>query len=137
MDKEVEDIEFDELLAEKRHRELKKNLGDIANALSKPKEDAKVSEAIEKSSQATVQLVQAIKELPKPQKPEVNVNFDHNSFVASMSKIADRIEQSNKTVVKALNDKPMATQFNVEYDYGNLRTVKIVYTTADKLTFKK
>ena len=137
---ELDDREYAELVAEQTQDELKamnKVLVKLANNLSQPKEDKAVSDAIKESAKASQEVAKAIRDIPQPKTPDVKINFDHENFVTSMGKIADRIEESNKKTREAFENRPIPTKFDVVNDGWNLKTVNIVYTTADKLTYKK
>lgn len=133
MAKEVEDIEFDELMAEKRHRELKGILTAVKSLLEKPS-DTSTTAAIEKMASDLTKLLSEQKPLPiTVNSPDVNVQVSTKDFVSSVEQLSkDLLEELRK-----FNSRPIPSQFDIEHNYGNLKTVKIVYSTADKLNYKK
>ncbi len=125
MGKEIDDNEFYELLEEKRHKELVGYLKNVANGMNKPGEDKGVAEAIKQNSEATKLLIQAVKEIPKP---EVSVELSQQEVVNSLKTICKEICDSNEMVIKALNDRPMVQEFEIARDHiGNAKTVKVIY----------
>lgn len=118
---ENDDIEFEELLADSRHKELKKSLKDIASSLGK-KDNAEVVSALEKQTSAINGFAEAIKLLPAPkvnvQQPNVNVDL------SSLKEIADRIlDGQNKIMVelKILN-KPKKWEFEFKRNYDLIQS---------------
>ena len=73
---EIEDDEFDEIVAEKRHKEISGTLKTIASALSKDKDDKAIVNAINGQGEKVAALVKAIENLPKPEKVNVEINQD-------------------------------------------------------------
>ena len=130
MEKELEDIEFDELIAEKRHQELKGILSAVKSLLGKPA-DTSTAAAIEKMARELSKLLSEQKPVTV-NPPDVNVVVDNKEILNLEKKIDELLKE-----VKKSNDRPIPSQFEIEYNYGNLRTVKIVYSAADKLTYKK
>lgn len=126
MSKEIDDIEFDELLADKRHRELSGALKGIATLLSKPN-DTGISEALNKNAEATKGLIQAVKDIPKPEKPEVNVEISQQEIVTSLKAICKEICDSNDKVIEALNNRPMVDSFKLETGNWGQKIVKVIY----------
>lgn len=136
MGKEIDDIEFDDLLAEKRHRELTSSLKGIATLLNKPNDNS-ISEALNKNAEATRGLIQAVKDIPKPEKPEVNVEISQQEIVTSLKTICKEICDSNDRVIEALANKPMVEEFKIQNTDNWTKTVKVVYKPANQITFKK
>lgn len=139
---EVDKEEADELIAVNTFKEIKGMkiaLGNLANAISQPKEDKAVAEALKEAAKGSQAVAQAIRDIPKPETPDVNVQFDHEKFVTSMDKIADRIERAIEKGVAAQENKLMVDEFIISaYGYnGQDRKAKVVYTPANKITFKK
>lgn len=137
MDIEKDDKDFDELLAEKRHKEQTGLLKGIATSLNKPQDNG-VVDAIKESVRATAGLVDAVKNMPKPEKPEVNIEFNAREIVSSLQAICDKIVDSNNKVVAALENKQLVDEFKISQDnWGKINTVKVVYTPANKITYSK
>lgn len=128
-----------EMLEDDKHDEIVGKLGQIATALSNPKEDKAVAEALKEAAKGSQAVAQAIRDIPKPETPDVNVQFDHEKFVTSMDKIADRIEKAIEKGVTAQENKLMVDEFIISsHGYNGMdRKAKVVYTPANKITFKK
>jgi len=135
MAKEVEDIEFDELMAEKRHKELKGILTAVKLLLDKPTDNSTAA-AIEKHIRALNDLVKVLGEQKQVEisSPSVNVEVNQEKVVNSLSELSrDLLEELRK-----FNNKPIPISFEVKTDnWNNLRTVNIQYSTSDKLNYKK
>lgn len=123
---DIEDEKFEALLAEKRHKDLTKMLGNLATAMSN-KDDKEIINAINGQSGAISELVKVIMAIPKPEKPEVNVQISQSEIVSSLENICKRIEDSNTKVIEALSSKPLVESFEFIYQYGDIRTAKVNY----------
>ena len=109
----------------------------IATSLNKPQDNG-VVDAIKESVRATAGLVDAVKNMPKPEKPEVNIEFNAREIVSSLQAICDKIVDSNNKVVAALENKQLVDEFKISQDnWGKINTVKVVYTPANKITYSK
>jgi len=136
---EVDKEEADEIIAVNTFKEIKAMktaLGNLATAISQ-KEDKQLSEALKEAAKGSQAVAQAIRDIPQPKSPDVNVQFDHEKFVTSMDKIADRIEKAIEKGVTAQNTKLMVDEFNFTYDYGNIKTAKLIYKPMNQITIKK
>ena len=137
---EIEDDDeqfFAEELRAKQHKEQMGVLKGIATSLNKPQDNG-VVDAIKESVRATAGLVDAVKNMPKPEKPEVNIEFNAREIVSSLQAICDKIVDSNNKVVAALENKQLVDEFKISQDnWGKINTVKVVYTPANKVTIKK
>lgn len=137
---EIEDDDeqfFAEELRAKQHKEQMGVLKGIATSLNKPQDNG-VVDAIKESVRATAGLVDAVKNMPKPEKPEVNVEFNAREIVSSLQAICDKIVDSNNKVVAALENKQLVDEFKISQDnWGKINTVKVVYTPANKITYSK
>ena len=126
MAKEIEDKEFDDLLAEKRHTELKGALKGIATLLSKPEKDDNkaIVDAIKKQGESLDKVAAAISNQPKPEKPEVNVTIENKEILSLLREVKD----GNDKMLKALESKPMVESFDFQYDnWGGIKTAKVNY----------
>lgn len=137
---EIEDDDeqfFAEELRAKQHKEQMGVLKGIATSLNKPQDNG-VVDAIKESVRATAGLVDAVKNMPKPEKPEVNIEFNAREIVSSLQAICDKIVDSNNKVVAALEKKQLVDEFKISQDnWGKINTVKVVYTPANKITYSK
>lgn len=140
MPDEIEDDDeqfFAEELRAKQHKEQMGVLKGIATSLNKPQDNG-VVDAIKESVRATAGLVDAVKNMPKPEKPEVNIEFNAREIVSSLQAICDKIVDSNNKVVAALENKQLVDEFKISQDnWGKINTVKVVYTPANKITYSK
>lgn len=137
---EIEDDDeqfFAEELRAKQHKEQMGVLKGIATSLNKPQDNG-VVDAIKESVRATAGLVDAVKNMPKPEKPEVNIEFNAREIVSSLQAICDKIVDSNNKVVAALENKQLVDEFKISQDnWGKINTVRVVYTPANKITYSK
>ena len=137
MAKEKEDIEFDDLLAEKRHKEVASALKGIATLLNKPQDNG-VVDAIKDSTKATAGLIEAVKSIPKPEKPEVNIEFSPKEIVSSLQVICDKIVASNEKVIAALENRELVDEFKLQQDqWGTTKTIKVIYKKASEIAYPK
>lgn len=120
----MEDLEFKELLLEKRHKEVTQL---IKALLSKDNKD--LVDALREQPKAIKDAFSAIiQSIPKPEKPEVNVEVNQQEIVTSLEAICEKIIKSNELVIKALNEKPLIESFDLQRDnWGNTKTVKVNY----------
>lgn len=113
MGNEIDDKDFDELLAEKRHKEQTGLLKGIATSLNKPEKDDKaIIDAINKQGDALDKVALAIQNQPKPEKPEVNVTIENKEILSLLREVKD----GNDKMLKALESKPMVESFDFRYD---------------------
>lgn len=126
-----------EMLEDDKHDEIIYSLGKLATAISQSKEDRAVADALKEAAKGSQAVAQAIRDIPKPETPDVNVQFDHEKFVTSMDKIADRIEKAIEKGVTAQENKLMVNEFNFVYDQGAIKTAKVIYIPANKISTKK
>ena len=134
MGKEVEDIEFDELMAEKRHKELSGLLKEVKKLLDKPTDNS-TSEAIEKLATNLSKLLSEQKSLPiTVNSPDVNVEINQEKVVNSLGKLSENLLSE----LKKFNERPIPVSFEIKTDnWNNLRTVNIRYESSSNLIFKK
>lgn len=128
MDIEKDDKDFDELLAEKRHKEQTGLLKGIATSLNKPEKDDKaIIDAINKQGDALDKVALAIQNQPKPEKPEVNVTIENKEILSLLREVKD----GNDKMLKALESKPMVESFDFQYDnWGGIKTAKVNYKNS-------
>ena len=131
---EKDDKDFDELLAEKRHKEQTGLLKGIAASLNKPEKDDKaIVDAINKQGAAIEKVASAISNQPKPEKPEVNVELNNTEVVTLLREV----KEGQMALKEAFENKLMVSEFNFVYDYGNIRTAKVVYKPMKDIIIKK
>ena len=135
MSNEVIDIDeqfFAEELAAKRHRELSGILKAVKLLLEKPSDNS-TAVAIGKLVTKLEGLKPQEVHVEAPKAPNVNVEVNQDKVISS-------VEQLSKDLLfelRKFNERPIPTKFDIEYNYGDLKTVNIQYTTADKLNHKK
>lgn len=126
---EVDYEEIEAIRKEDRHKEVVSLLRGMANSLGKD-DDAAILEAIKKQPDAIkAALNEFVWKLPKP---EINVEVNNKEILSSFSEIArgivDKITASNNEVIKAINSRPVAEEFDILLDdFARLRKVKINY----------
>lgn len=120
---QLEDDDFEALLAEKRHKELSGALKAIAVSLSKDTDKESVA-AIEKQTQILEKFVQ---EVANFEKSEAKVELDQDKVVKSICEMKDAvikaIADANEKRVEVKGNK--SWEFNVVRGYGG---------TIDKIT---
>jgi len=125
-EKEQEDIEFDELLAARRHKELSDLLKDLKTLLSNPA-DTSITESIERHIGVVNELAKTLsvqKEIIL-KSPDVNVSVGTEQIVSSVEKLSiDLLAE-----LKKFNDRPLVASFKPIYSYGNIASIDIVYKT--------
>lgn len=138
MSDEILDIEEEKLFAEalelKRHKEQMSALKGIAASLNKPEKDDKaIIDAINKQGDALDKVALAIQNQPKPEKPEVNVTTDNKEILPLLREI----KEGQIALKDAFENKLVVSEFNFVYDYGNIRTAKVVYKPMKDIIIKK
>jgi len=138
VNKDIEDDDFEALLADKRHKELSGTLKTIAMSLSKEKDDKAVVDAINGQGEKVAALVKAIENIPKPEKPEVNVELNQDKVISSLREICTDIVASNKEVIAALENRLLPDSFQLVKGYGGVtESVKVNYKAANLINNKK
>jgi len=122
MDIEKDDIDFDELLAEKRHNELSGILKGIKALLGKDN-DKGVQLAIEKLVDKLESLKPPEIRMPEPKAPEVKVEVSTKEFVTSIDKLAKDL----LVELRKFNDRPIVDEFKLKIGNWGEKTVKVIY----------
>jgi len=138
---EIEDDEYDEIVAEKRHKELIGALSKLAAAVTL-KDDKQLVDAI--NSQPTIfkeAVQQIIKSIPKQEIPQVNVDIDYKNLLSSFKQISDaavdKIEASNNKIIEVLQSRLLPDTFDLLKSYGGVtQSVKVNYKQANQLKNK-
>ena len=112
---ENDDIEFKELLEDKRHKELKSSINNLAVAVGQ-KSNKEIVDAIEKSTSNEVRgFAEAIKLLAAP-KVEVNVDYK------SLNELGDKILKNQVDILEVLNkifdQNEIMKEYKVEFKRG-------------------
>jgi seryl-tRNA synthetase len=124
---ENEDIEFRDLLEDKRHKEISALLKKISS-----KDDSAIRDAVAGQTQKIEQLAQALKSLPAPQ---VSVELNPKEFIAQVKNICDDIVKSNNRVIDAIESRMLPESFSIERDFGGrTKIVKVNYKSAKTIT---
>lgn len=134
---DIEDEKFETLLADKRHKELTVTLKAIAaNLLNNS--DKEVVNAINGQGDKIGDLVKAIQAIPKPEKPQVNVDVNQDKVISSLQQICTDIVDSNNKVIEALEKRLLPDTFTLVKSYGGVtESVKVNYKTSNQLIVKK
>ena len=131
---EVEDDEFDEIVAEKRHEELSSTLKTIASHLSKRNDDSAVVKAINDQGGKVAELVKVIEKIPMARNPTPNLEASNDKFLHSINQISKDIIESNNKVIASLENRLLPDTFELVKGYGGVTTsVKVNYKPANKL----
>jgi hypothetical protein len=132
MDKEdeIEEERFEALLQDKRHKELTKQLGELVTAISS-KSDKSVVDAIAFQGESIKLLVKAIREIPKQNIP--NIELNPKEFVTSANQICKDIIESNNKVIEALENRLLPDTFELIKVYGVTQSVKVKYKKASEI----
>jgi hypothetical protein len=138
---EVEKEEAEEILAVNTFKEIKgmkEAFGKLATAINQKKDDG-VADAIKESTKATTGLIQAVKDIPKPETPEVNVEITNDKILPLIEKMCKEVCDSNEKVIQALNNRPIVDSFEVtarEYNGIGAKTIKVNYKPLNQVTSK-
>ena len=133
---DIEQLEFERLLADKGHKEVSYLLKTIATALSKD-DDREVIDAINKQGSNFGELIKAIKNIPQSELPEVNVTLNPKEFISSINKMCEDILESNEKVIETITTRLLPDTFTFVRDYGGkTESVKVFYKQANKITIK-
>lgn len=136
---DIEDENFEALLADKRHREVSGTLKSIAAHLSKDN-DKEVVNAINGQADKIGDLVKAIQNMPKPdapKMPDVKIEYNPQEFVTSVQKICEDIVASNNKVIEALENRLLPDSFELVKNYGITQSVKVNYKSAKQINLLK
>lgn len=137
MSHEVDDIDerlFAEALAAKRHKELSTGLKSIALLLNKPEKDDKaIVDAIEKQGKSLDKVAEAIRNQPKPEKPEVNVEVSNQEILPLLREI----KEGQMAIKAAFENRPMVDVFQIHTIDNQSKTVKVIYKPANQIIIKK
>ena len=127
MGKEIDDIEFDDLLADKRHKEITGRLGKLVEALNKPekeKDDKAIVDAIKKQGESLDKVAAAIANQPKPEKSEVKVEVNNQEILPLLREI----KEGNEKLLQAIENRNLVESFDFQYDnWGSIKTAKVNY----------
>lgn len=124
---DIEDDEFNDLLADKRHRELSGSLKKIAVLLSQ-KDDGAMS-VIKSNMDAFGNIINLI----KTQQKEVTVTVNNNELLPLLREI----KEGNDRILTAMSNKPIVSTFIVENTDRYTKTIEVIYKKASQATFKK
>ena len=117
---ELEDIELNEELLAKRHKELLTAINKLTNAISQNKE-SEIVKAIEKNALSMDSFITAIKSI-KP--PEVSIN--QNEVIVAINELSVIVKESigyQKIILEELK-KPRDGEFKVnKNNYGFIESV--------------
>jgi len=128
---EIDDNEFDYIIAEKRHKELAGTLKGLVTILSKEKkDDDKVVAAIEKLSNKLNELKP--QPFPKIPSPEVKVETNQSEVVDAVKKLSlDLLGELRK-----YNNKPIVDKYEFDFKRGYQNTGEIQKATV-QVIYKK
>jgi hypothetical protein len=130
--KDDENKAFDDLLADKRHKELVSALRVISTSLNKEDKTA-IVDAIHAQGLNTEKLIGLIKQVQKQEQPTININNDKISD--ALNKICADIIVSNNKVIEALESRLLPDTFEMSRGYagGVVESVKVKYKSAKEI----
>jgi len=125
-----EEEEF--FLAENRHDEITSALGKLAAAISQPKNDKAIIDAINKQGNSIDRVAAAISNQPNP---EVNVQVSNQEIIPLLKEI----KEGNMAIKAALENKLYVDSFKVVNtgQYGSEKTINVNYKPMNQITIKK
>lgn len=127
-----EEREFEELLAEKRHKEMTGALKSVAEALRSPKDDPELKKLMSENRDAINIFVNTVKEI-KAKESDVRVEIDDQKLLNAIEGFGETIGKLMAGIDKrltALENKPKPTRLRAERDrYSN----EINYVTIEYL----
>lgn len=141
---EISDDEFDEILAQKRHKELTKALSSLTVAISsiKPSDDKSIVNAINSQPAIFKQAMeQVVKSIPREEIPQVNIADDYKKIVSLFAEMINqavkKIEESNEKVIFALENRMLPDSFDLVKTFGGITdSVKVNYKKSNQITNK-
>lgn len=99
-----EDSVFESRLADRRHKELVNALRGILTELQKDDGTGDiVSKSIDKQSEKIMKCLEELKNIPKQELPEINVETNQQQVVQSINGIGESIVQSLLTIKESMN----------------------------------
>lgn len=123
---EVDDATFQKSLESKNHREMLVALRGVINAIDKKNEsesveDKKLFSFLEKQNTSIQNLVD-----------KIDLSIEKDEFVPiknALESIFEKIVESNKEVIKVMNNKPIVDNFEVTQrtEFGYIEKVKVNY----------
>lgn len=120
---DIEEKEFEDLLADKRHKEISGTLKSIALALAKNNTDP-IAVAIEKQGKAIEGFVKVVTNLPKP---DVSVNVEQDELISSITEMGSVILKGLSDLKKAVEEKKEWV-FQVNYKDNRMDTITATQT---------
>ena len=130
MNEENDDKEFEALLADKRHKELKSALNNIAVAMGNKKDDG-LKEVLKAHSDNISALVNSISNLPKP---EVTVNANNENVATAIKNLELKIDtliDETKNLIAVIS-LPKESKIAFNRTYGGYLESPITVTTSIK-----
>ena len=134
MAKEITIEEEDFIIAENRHDEIISSLLKVANAIVDNNSNKEVVDAINGQIGKIGKLAEAIKNIPKQEQQNVNIDLNTKDLVSSINKICEDIIISNNKVIDTLNNRLLPDTFTLVKGLGGVtESVKVNYKEASKI----
>jgi len=120
MDLENEDIEFEQALQDKRHKELKSTLKEIGKAISEKSDNSELLAAVNEQTKAIYSFLECMKNMPNDQKNDIKVETNQDKVVNSVQEMALSIlnglnELKNTLPISNIEkNEPKEWEFKVE-----------------------
>lgn len=127
----VRDSEVEGILARKRHKELIGAINTLVTEFQQKEPDQggdTIKQAISQHIQTVEKLVSTLSNLPKPEKPVINIETNNDTIIASLNDIADRISASlsalKQSVPAVVDTRPREWTFTVTRNFlGVIETI--------------
>lgn len=139
MVKEINDKEFDDIVADKRHKELLKSSEELLISLKEISKslinnsDAEIAIALNNQGNKISELVKVILTNSK----EINIEYP-KEFVSLVNNMCKDILLSNSKVVESISNRLLPDTFSLVKDpSGITQFVKVNYLEASKITIKR
>lgn len=119
----LDDEIIDALSEDQKHRELMSAFGRMINALEEKKEDAintELQDVLNKNKELITGFIGKIKEIQKPDAPEVNVDINQKEVITS-------VEQMEKNIVEALGSLEKQVKLSMER-----KPLKVEFVIVDR-----
>lgn len=114
---EIDDLEYQEITSEERHKEIVSTLKKVSIAISSlPKEDAELKKLMSENRDAINNFAKAVEELKKQGKPEVKVETNQDKVVDAVTDFSQQIGEIMKGIDKrltALENQPKPKKLRV------------------------
>jgi hypothetical protein len=128
MEKDKEDLEFDALLADSRHKELKNVLEQIAISLSNVN-NKDITLTLKSQSQRLEELVKLLYN-----ESNKSSSIDNKKeFVSLVQEMTNQIVESNSLLIQTINERLLPDSFDLIKNMGVTQSVKVNYKPSSQI----